>query len=90
MIRNRPPYAAGSPVCQRGMILGVCALLGDLSGLPAWLPRLVFVLFAMAHLWLTVILYGALFALVERREKLRRSMASGYFSDARPDTSWRR
>jgi phage shock protein PspC (stress-responsive transcriptional regulator) len=72
------------------MLLGVCALLGDLSGLPAWLPRVAFALFAMAHLWLAVIVYGALFALVERREKLRHSMARGYFSDVRKDTSWRR
>lgn len=50
-----------APVRTRsGLLFGVCADLAFRAGLPTWMPRTVFVVGALMHFWLAVIIYGIL------------------------------
>jgi len=63
------------PVFYSKVISGVCADLAERAGLPVWLPRTVFVVFAVMHWLLALILYFGLSWVIGPRP---RGMASGY------------
>jgi phage shock protein PspC (stress-responsive transcriptional regulator) len=60
--------AAFAPVKRhRAMICGVCLRIAETTGLPVWVPRVGFVLLALQHAILSVLLYVGAAAFCHRR-----------------------
>lgn len=65
-------FGGASPTARRGLICGVCARIAERAAVPAWLPRVGFVVFSLAYCWLAALIaYGVLAWIMSPRRRGR-------------------